>query len=44
MKFKGYGCIKNTDEVYEILNQLAERGITKAFDFIEDDFNNNYNK
>lgn len=38
MKFRGYGCEKNKDEAYKILNELSTKGIDRAREFIDDNF------
>ena len=38
MKFNGFGCSKNKEEAYEILQNLASNGIGKASEFKIDNF------
>ena len=38
MKFNGFGCSKNKEEAYGILQNLASNGLECASDFIDDNF------
>lgn len=38
MKFKGEGCLKDIDESYKILKNLADNGMEKAAEFLDDYF------
>lgn len=38
MKYLGKGCDQNAKESYEIMKKLADNGIDKAIEFLEEKF------